>query len=144
MLLLDGKPFAVGRTRFFDSLNGPEPTAKIYIRLLPGEIEIPVLAQIDTGAAWSVLERDIAEAMNLFEQTGHVVTLSTRRGTVAGRLVRAPIALLADEGISLRIDATLFVSPDWAHGNYIGYCGLLERIRFAVDPQTNAFYFGTD
>jgi len=33
--------------------------------------------------------------------------------------------------------ATFFDSLD------IGYCGFLERIRFAVDPQTNDFYFGT-
>ena len=143
MLTLNGEVFAVGCARFFDSLDGPEPTAKIYVRVLPGDIELPILAQVDTGAAWSILERDIAEELDLFDKGGHLVTLSTQRGTVSGRLVRAPIALLADEGDSLRVDATLFVSQDWEHGNYIGYCGFLERIRFAVDPQTNDFYFGT-
>jgi hypothetical protein len=27
-------------------------------------------------------------------------------------------------------------------GTFLGYSGLLERIRFAVDPQQNNFYFG--
>ncbi len=102
MLTLNGEVFAVGCARFFDSLDGPEPTAKIYVRVLPGDIELPILAQVDTGAAWSILERDIAEELDLFDKGGHLVTLSTQRGTVSGRLVRAPIALLADEGDSLR------------------------------------------
>jgi len=31
---------------------------------------------------------------------------------------------------------------DWPGPNFIGYEGLLQRIRFAVDPETNLFYFG--
>jgi hypothetical protein len=42
------------------------------------------------------------------------------------------------------VDATIFVSPDWHGPNFIGYQGLLQRIRFAVDPETNLFYFGRD
>jgi hypothetical protein len=26
--------------------------------------------------------------------------------------------------------------------NFLGYEGLLQRIRFAVDPEVNLFYFG--
>ena len=54
----------------------------------------------------------------------------------------APVRLVADEGEDLDIEATMFLSPDWPGGNFIGYEGLLERIRFAVDPETNLFYFG--
>ena len=111
--------------------------------MLPGDIEVPILSQVDTGAAWSILERDIAEGLGLFDKGGLAVALSTRKGTVNGYLVRVPMTVLADEGDSLQVDGTLFVSQDWDHGNFIGYCGLLERIRFGVDPRTNDFYFGT-
>jgi hypothetical protein len=54
------------------------------------------------------------------------------------------MTLIADDGDSLRIDATVFVSSDWPRmaGTFLGYSGLLERIRFAVDPQKNDFFFG--
>jgi hypothetical protein len=52
------------------------------------------------------------------------------------------LTIVADEGESCEVEATLFVSRDWAYGNFVGYSGLLERIRFAVDPGTNDFYFG--
>ncbi len=59
-----------------------------------------------------------------------------------GALYRVPVKLLADEGEPLQMEATVFLSPDWQGPNFIGYEGLLQRIRFAVDPQANQFYFG--
>ena len=50
--------------------------------------------------------------------------------------------LHADEGESLDVEATVFQSPDWRGPSFLGYQGLLQRIRFAVDPETNLFYFG--
>ena len=37
----------------------------------------------------------------------------------------------------------IFLSPDWPGGNFIGYEGVLDRIRFAVDPHRNRFYFSS-
>jgi hypothetical protein len=50
--------------------------------------------------------------------------------------------LLADTGEPLDVPATVFVTPDWPGPNFLGYQGLLQRIRFAVDPESNRFYFG--
>ena len=61
-----------------------------------------------------------------------------------GILVRTPFTLVAEEGTSLRIDATVFISRDWQEGTFLGYGGMLERIRSAVDPRENDFFFGTD
>jgi len=61
---------------------------------------------------------------------------------VEGRLERTAVSILADEGDSLDIEATAFVSPDWKDVTFLGYSGLLERIRFAIDPRENLFYFG--
>jgi hypothetical protein len=48
------------------------------------------------------------------------------------------------EKICLRWDpwSILRSSPDWRGPNFLGYQGLLQRIRFAVDPEVNLFYFG--
>jgi hypothetical protein len=57
-------------------------------------------------------------------------------------LKRIPVEILADDGESLSVNATVAVRPEWHHGTFIGYPGLLERIKFAVDPSENYFYFG--
>ncbi|HEX9724638.1 MAG TPA: hypothetical protein VGC53_10200 [Vicinamibacteria bacterium] len=142
LLQRDGKLFAGGRSRFLDSDGGEEPTPKIFVKVLPGDAPVPLLAQLDTGAAWSVLDGEIADALGFLEQAGPSVSLSTRSGTVRGKLIRASLTLVADEGESYQVEATLFVSRDWTHGNFLGYAGFLERIRFAVDPERNDFYFG--
>jgi hypothetical protein len=99
---------------------------------------------LDTAADWSVINTEIAEDLGLFGIEGESIALSTRFGTIGGHLVPAPVTLIADGGDSLRIDATVFVSSDWPRkaGTFLGYSGLLERIRFAVDPQKKDFFFG--
>ena len=77
-----------------------------------------------------------------FEPFPDLVTLSTRLGVFRGRLHRGPITLIAETGEPLAVPATVFVTPDWPGPNFLGYQGLLQRIRFAVDPASNRFYFG--
>ena len=97
---------------------------------------------LDTGASWSVLNAELADDLELFDRDGDTVTIRSRMGTVQGKLVRAMTTLVADDGDSVEVDSTVFVSRDWPAGNFIGYSGLLERIRFAIDPQDNTFIFG--
>jgi hypothetical protein len=52
------------------------------------------------------------------------------------------MTLLADEGRELEVDATVFACPHWPGPNFLGYGGLLERIRLALDPHRRHFYFG--
>ncbi len=68
LLELGGNAFATGRSRFLDSDKRKDGTPKIFVKILPGELPVPLLAQIDTGAAWSVLDAEIAEALSLFER----------------------------------------------------------------------------
>ena len=144
MLKLNGQDFTTGRATFLDRLpTDAEPTAKIYLKLRPGELEATILAQLDTGSAWSVLAPDIAQAVGLRSETGEPKKLSARGLIFDGHLVRVPVLILADEGDSLEVTATVFISNDWPAGkNFIGYSGLLESIRIALDPQSNDFYFG--
>ena len=141
-LKLNGRVFSTGRSRFLDSEGGKEPTPKVFVKILPGELPIPLLAQLDTGAAWSVLDAEIADALGLLGQPGPMVRLSTRSGIFDGKLIRTRLTLVADEGDSLEVEVTLFASRDWRDGNFLGYPGFLERIRVAIDPFTNDFYFG--
>jgi hypothetical protein len=47
------------------------------------------------------------------------------------------------DGDSLDTDGTFFVSADWPRRlSFLGYSGLMDSIRFAVDPLSNDFYFG--
>jgi hypothetical protein len=65
-----------------------------------------------------------------------------------GSLHRLNLRFPATQGDSLSVDVTAFV-PDpeleqvWDEmPSFIGLNGCLERLRFAVDPATDTFYFG--
>jgi len=68
--------------------------------------------------------------------------LQTARGLIPGTLHRHGIKIMAEAGKDLIIDATLFVCQDWQGPNFLGYVGALDRLRFAIHPLTNRFYFG--
>lgn len=144
MLTRADTAFCSGRARYRDHpLLLPERTPKIYVRFrLPVEPVQTMEAQLDTGAAWSIVDSSVARAAGLLSRSGPPVEVHTRLGSIRGHLERITITLLADEGSSLHVDATIFVSPTWHMGHFLGYGGLLERIRFAVDPGDNSFYFG--
>jgi hypothetical protein len=145
MLSLHGESFTSGRSRFVDQHpRFPEQTAKIYVKIeFPG-IEKAWIAQVDTGAAYSVLDVDVAKALDLLDFSSQRTRLSTRLGTLSGTLVEVPMRLVADEGSSLHLDAMFFVSRDWRGGTFLGYTGLLERLRIALDCPANLFYFGVE
>ena len=146
LLTQDKAPFATGRAGYRDSI--PEPEADqhgpdVVVRIKPQPLDFSVFAVVDTAAPWCILEPGIGyRLMDFLEPTGDPVILSTRLGFVRGNLYRGVVTLIAQEGKDLEIDATIFLSPDWRGGNFIGYEGMLERARFAVDPGANLFYFG--
>jgi hypothetical protein len=98
---------------------------------------------MDTAAPWCIFQPEIGfHLQRTFVPTEASVVLSTRFGRFGGRLYRGIITLPADEGEPLDVDATVFISPDRQGPNFLGYEGFLQRIRFAVDPENNLFYFG--
>ena len=137
----DGSVFASGTSSCFDEdRDARSDNARIHVRV---EFDgVAVFAMLDTGASWSVVNAELAEDLGLFDRDGEPVDVSSRMGTFRGKLVRAVARLLAEAGESVEVESTLFVSREWPAGNFIGYSGLLERIRFAVDPDTNSFMFG--
>lgn len=144
MLKLNGQDFTTGSAKFLDDdLEDREPSPKIFVRVrFPSLERKPALAQLDTGAAWSVLQRDIAEELGLLGGVGELARLQTAAGIMRGRLERVPLVLIADEGDSLNLQATFFISPQWHGGTFLGYSGLLDRLRIGLDCPRNLFYFG--
>jgi predicted aspartyl protease len=146
MFKLGSLDFSCGRSLFRDALTeAPEPTAKIFVKInLEGRHASDGLyAQLDTGAAWSVLDPVVADGLGLLDLDGPRIRLDTRYGRLEGTLERLLVTFLADDGIALDKYGTFFISPDWPPGRtFLGYSGLLDGMRFAVDPQVNHFYFG--
>ena len=89
-----------------------------------------------------MINAELAEDLKLFDKDGQPEVISTRLGNVKGKLVRTTTRVVADEGESVDVHSTVFVSQEWTAGTFVGYTGLLERIRFAIDPEKNMFMFG--
>ncbi|HEX9730695.1 MAG TPA: hypothetical protein VGG06_01775 [Thermoanaerobaculia bacterium] len=143
LLLPDGQPFTAGAAEYYDqALQEAVPTdPRIYIRLELFGFE--TLAMVDTAAPWCILEPSLGDAIRPHvEELPGDRRLSTRMGSFMGRLHRGPVALVADSGEGLEIEVTFFLSPEWPGGNFVGYLGFLDRLRFAIDAQANMFYFG--
>jgi hypothetical protein len=124
-------------------IDTPHQPPRVVVRIQPKPLATSVLAIVDTAAPWCILKPQIGEliADELEELPGRV-RLSTRLGLIEGRLYKGWLTLLAQEGESLDLEATYFLSPQWQGGNFLGYEGALERVRFAIDPRENLFYFG--
>ena len=137
--------FSGGRSTFLDGHPGfTESTAKIFVKVsLPG-LERKLLAQLDTGAAYSILELEAARKLGLLDIGGLQTRLGTRLGEFRGQLIRVPLKILAEEGESLVTEATFFVSSQWHGGTFLGYTGLLDKLRIALDSPANQFYFGEE
>ena len=143
MLKLNEELFAPNAASYYEedpSLESDQTSIHIQI-IIQGDTEIATLARLDPATPWVVLNTEFNELLGLGAD-GPDVYLQTAAGRKEGTLERYPIVLAAQEGQSLEIDATLFVCDDWRRGNFLGYTGLLERIRFAVDPASQLFYFG--
>ncbi len=142
--MLDLVRFATGRAKYLDRAPFErDATARILVRIALADLEGPRIAQLDTGAAWSILDPETAALLGVETVGQPFARLSTRLGVVHGYLTRVPTTLLAEQGSHLDFEGTFFVPRDWPTGRiFLGYSGLLDRVRFAIDPTTNDFYFG--
>lgn len=144
----DGEPFTTGAmTYLYQPATPVENTSRI---LLPVRIEnVFTIAALDTGAPFGICPPRLARQLALDPATAlEPKTMLIRGSWVTGSLHRLQISFPAEEGEDLQIDATLFVpTVDWEEGwgdlpCFIGMVGCLERMRFAVDPGRDQFYFG--
>lgn len=95
------------------------------------------VALLDTGAQWSILGGGLAETLLAARKpSGETLRLSSRLGVVSGTLERVRISLLSELGCGsdLDVDATVLLAPVWTGPVVLGTRGLLERVRFEIDP----------
>ncbi len=144
-----GSHFAVGGTHYQDFYPGSEMWARVVVRINIEHCQ-EAYAIVDTGAQWSVFDPVLVQAFGIdlnSEHESRKICLMVRGTLYEGRQIRVDVTLKADYGEDLTVDATVFVptlDPDdvWPWPNFLGLEGLLDRMRFAVDPTENAFYFG--
>ena len=120
-----------------------EEEPRIYVKFRPAGLDVLFWALLDTGAHFCLLNSTVAKMLRdqLTESLG-TFSVRTAHGPVRGDLYLHPITLVAETGESLNIEATVFVPPEWQGPSFLGYAGALDRIRFAIDPRANRFYFG--
>lgn len=137
--------FAVGISRYLDAYPGQrEAQPRIYVKFRPPGIADPLLALLDTGGHFCILNHEVVPLIR--DQLTHRLdesVLHTARGPIRGELYILTLELIAERGANLIIDSTAFISPEWRAPNFLGYSGVLDRVRFAIDPRTNLFYFGS-
>lgn len=119
-------------------LDEPHPTGTLpmAVRCRFGSLAAE-LAMLDTGAYWTLIGSASIELLGaeLGEETGSV-RVSSRLGSFPGTLHRLSIHLIADQGESICVDGTCLALPDWRGPNVLGVHGCLERLRFALEPDS--------
>lgn len=144
ILTHSGEPFATGAAVYFDvDPRRRDRHARIYVPFQPEGAPSAFLALLDTGASYCILNEEAASQTRA-HLTGSLdqVELRTPYGLVRGDLYSHRIRLIAAEGEPLDFDAIVFIPPEWNGPCFIGYTGALDRLRFAVDPRKNRFFFG--
>jgi len=142
----DGCCFSQGACTF---LYRPATDRDVSPRIIvPVVIEtIETLAIVDTGGVYLVCDPQLAEGMNFDpSERLYAVKLNIRGRVLRGDVYRVSLTLKAEDGHGSEIEATAFVprlgpGQIWPWPSFMGLQGCLERLRFAIDPGTNTFYF---
>jgi hypothetical protein len=146
LLFPDGEYFAIGAINYAYRPPITNDTNRIIIGVYVEDIITE--AVLDTGAPYPIISPKIAKQAGLNRvKPLERKTMLVRGMRLEGSIIRLNMTLPADEGEDLTVDATAFI-PDGEESwgdfpGFIGQLGFLERIRYAVDPATDTFYFGT-
>ena len=127
-----------------DSFPGRrEDQPRIYVKFRPDGADSSYWALLDTGAHFCLLNETVADVIrdHLTESLGSFA-VQTPYGRVHGELYLHRIKLIAEVGMSLDIDVTLFTPPEWQGPCFLGYAGAMDRVHFAVNPLANQLRFG--
>lgn len=117
--------------------------------LLPIEINnITTEAVVDTGGIYFICSPELVELLNIDPSAALETNkkLNIRGSTIWGDIHRLSLRLTATKGSSYDIEVTAFL-PDPSRSieglpSFLGFYGCLERLRLAIDPNTETFYFG--
>lgn len=147
LLFPNSDSFATGAIPFaYRPVTSSETTNRIILRVEIQNIE--TLAVLDTGAPYVICAPKVAREAGVDPASALQREIMLIRGMrLEGFLFRLNIRLTAKYGKDLDVDSTVFV-PEveeyWGDfPSFIGLAGCLERMRFALDFNTDNFYFGS-
>jgi hypothetical protein len=150
LLLANGDAFATGAAVYdYRPATSAEISPRIVLTVMVGDHDTS--AFVDTGGLYFICTPPFARRLRLDPGQGLPAPDRIRwRGEIfRGLLYRLPLTFPAIEGDGLTIEATAFVpqmrpTETWNEELtcVLGLQGCLERLRFAVDPATETFYFG--
>lgn len=144
----NGEPYATGAA-FYDYRPATEKESSLRIVLTVSIEDIKTSAFVDTGG-YFLIPPDIADILKLDHRDGaQAPDINWRGYSLSGLLHRVFLTFHADEGNSLTIEATAFVPQMASYEQWpkdfpciLGMNGCFERLRFAIDPHNNTFFFG--
>lgn len=143
----DGQAFATGRTAYEYRPVSQEETNRLLLQV---EInDLPLLAVVDTGSPYVIVQPTYTDVLELDPSEALEEKRILIRGTTCNGLIyRLPLLIPASDGESLGLEVTAFIpqvdEEIWGDlPSFLGMMGCLERLRFAVDPNEDAFYFGS-
>lgn len=149
LFFANGVTFASGCAAYdYRPASPGESTPRIMVRV---DIEGFVTnAFLDTGAPYVIINPSIAEALQINIRAGIPQNKLLFRGILLnGYLHRLNLRFIAEEGEHAMVDATTFIPEltpgqeyEGAFPSIIGMNSCLERVRFALDPGQDRFYFG--
>ena len=142
----NGDNFATGAQPYLSRAIGTaDPSNRIIVEVEVGGLRTS--AVIDTGAPYVILDPGLAQSLGVDSGSALLAAnLSIRGHRTQGSLHRMNVTIMADEGEEITIEATVFipkVDPAlWSLPSFVGWTGCLERLRLAIDPFDETFYFG--
>jgi hypothetical protein len=148
--MASGEAFATGAALYnYRPATSAETAPRIVLAVAVGAYETS--AFVDTGGLYFICAPPFARRLRLDHGQGQPASdrIRWRGESLKGVLHRLPLTLLAGEGENVTIEVTAFVPRVGRHQEWndqlpcvlgMQYC--LERLRFAVDPEHDMFYFG--
>lgn len=141
-------PFATGMAPYSYRPAINDISNRIMLQVQIGGVLVEAI--VDTGSPYVICPPYLSEVIGFDPAYAlESVPFQVRGISMNGNLYRVNVLFPAEEGDSLIVDATVFV-PDqvwqetWGKSPaFIGLTGCLERMRFAVDPENDIFYFGS-
>jgi len=148
LVLENGEPFATGSTPYiYQGMASDESSPRVIIPV--SIVDQRISAFVDTGGVFLLVSPHIVAGLDLDPQSAVPTPRLLSRGSwISGVLHRVSLTLLAADGEHLAFEATAFVPQvppeEWSDdfSCVLGVKGCLDRIRFAVDPGQDIFYFG--
>jgi hypothetical protein len=144
----DGTPFCEGACPYSSRpATSGESLNRIFIPIQIGAFTTD--AALDTGGSFLILDPSVAEDLIGLRPEASLGTevLMIRGERIRGHLYRVRVQLPATSGSGIEFEATVLVPEldshlQWGLPTFLGWHCCMERIRFAVDPDQQTFFFG--